>query len=381
MTLLIYIQAYAVRDHSLNLLGLPNEILIDICKSMSQDLPNVRLTCRRLCQASTQRFAVVNFTERVHVVTPHSIGALVNVTGHPLFGKHIKSVGFCSARRTAPVKGRRSVALNGYVTTGRFARDLEQVFTNIKHRAGSVTVAIYDNPGVGCLGAWSGCRLASRSCPTSIRCHGWQDLLEYSPSYITYRTAETFEQAVYAARRVRCRILGLKMDLSTGYNSLAQAQIQQAMEEILESSPAPLSVDLGRNEYPKLSYDSSSKSVELRDIVYDGPGMNAGFNIPVDALFAWLNSQIIVEAKVDYIDNFTTTRLQQTIFTSASSSQGYTLKQSTSIKPLERDHRNHLGVAWSEALQTRRPNLQYHFGLGRRSFAALYTSRPWNIYE
>jgi hypothetical protein len=283
---------------------------------MGQVLPNVRLTCRRLCEASTQQFAIVNFTERVHVVTPHSVGVLINITGHPAFGKYVKSVGLCSARRTAPVKGRRSVALNGYVTTRRFARDLEQVFTNIKHRSGSITVAIYDNPGVGSLGTWFGSRLASRSRPTAIKCHGWQDLLKSSPSYVTYRTAETLEQTVYAARRVRCGISGLKMDLFTSYDSLAQAQIQQAMEEILESSPAPLSVDLGRNKYPKLSYDSNSNNVELRDIVYDGPIMNAGFNIPVDALFAWLNSQIIAKAKVDYMDNFTTTRLQQTIFTS-----------------------------------------------------------------
>jgi hypothetical protein len=283
---------------------------------MSQDLSNVRSICRQLCEASTQQFAIVNFTERVHVVTPHSIGVLITITGHSVFGKHVNSVGFCSARPTARVKGQRSMALNSYVTTRRFARDLEQIFANIKQRSGSVTITIYDNPGIGNLGAWSGSRLASNPRPTPIRCHGWQDLLKFSPSYITYRTAETFEQAVYAARRVRCQISGLKMDLFTGYNSLAQVQIQQAMEEILESSPAPLSVDLGRNEYPKLSSDSASKSVELRDIVYDGPIMNAGFNIPVDALFAWLNSQIIVKAKVDYIDNFTTTRLQQTIFTS-----------------------------------------------------------------
>jgi hypothetical protein len=120
---------------------------------------------------------------------------------------------------------------------------------------------------------------------------------------------------MYAARRARCKVACLKMDLFTGYHSLAQARLHQAMEEILESSPAPLSADLGRNRFPKLSYDSKSKSVELRDVVYLDTIMNAGFNIPVDALYSWLYSQRVVRAKVDYIDNYTPECLLYTIFT------------------------------------------------------------------
>jgi hypothetical protein len=298
-------------EQPFNILGLPNEILVELCESAEgHDLSSMRLTCRRLNDAAIKQFAVVNFTERVHVVTPYSIDALINITKHPTFAKYVKTIGTCSARRSVSVKGppRRSVALNGYITTRRFARAMEQVFKIIRDRSGSVAITIYDNPGMGNLGNWSGHRLSTR--PTPIKCHGWADLLRLSSSYITYRTAETFEQTVYAARRVKCRITCLKMDLFTGYNSLAKAQIQQAMQEILESTPTPLSVNLGRNRFPKLSYDRSSQSVEMRDIVYLDTIMNAGFNIPVDTLYAWTPTQRVTQLKVDLIDNYTPACLQ-----------------------------------------------------------------------
>jgi hypothetical protein len=85
----------------------------------------------------------------------------------------------------------------------------------------------------------------------------------------------------------------------------AQAQIQQAMEEVLHSSPDPLSVKLGRDQCPQLSYDSKLKSVELKDVVYSNTSMGAGFNLPVDALYARLERQQIARLKVELIDNYT----------------------------------------------------------------------------
>jgi hypothetical protein len=63
------------------------------------------------------------------------------------------------------------------------------------------------------------------------------------------------------------------------------------MELILHSSLTPLSVDLGHDRSPRLSYDSQSKSVELQDIIYLDTTMGAGFIIPVETLYAWLETQ------------------------------------------------------------------------------------------
>jgi hypothetical protein len=182
---------------------------------------------------------------------------------------------------------------------------MEQVFHNIKHRSGSVNITIYDNPDKGNLGYWSGHRLSTNIGPMSIKCYGWKDFLKFSPSHITYRTAETFEHTVYAARRANCQISCLKMDLFTYYNPYAQAQAQQAMEEVLQSNPDPLSVKLGHAQCPQLSYNRRLESVELKDVVYSGTAMGAGFNLLVDALYAWLERQQVARLKVELIDNYT----------------------------------------------------------------------------
>lgn len=193
-------QTTAAPDRSpLRLLGIPNEVLIKIYSLLEdQDLPNIRRTCRKLCDAAIRRSALVNFTERVHVVTAYSINALVDITARPVVGGYVKTVSICSVRRTALAKGStsRSVIDNRYVSTKSFARAMEQVFGNIKQRPGSVNITIYDNPDKRNLDDWPGHLLATNIGSMSIKCYGWKEFLKFCPSYITYRTAETIEQMV-----------------------------------------------------------------------------------------------------------------------------------------------------------------------------------------
>jgi hypothetical protein len=175
------------------------EILIKICGlAEDQDLPNIRRTCRKLCDAATRHFALVNFTERVHVVTAYSINALVEITAHPVYGGHVKTVSICSARRQtlANDSTSRSVIDNRYVLTQQFARAMEQVFVNIKQRSGSVNITIYDNPDKRNLHSWPGHVLSKSIGSMTIKCYGWKNFLTFCPSYITYRTAETLEETV-----------------------------------------------------------------------------------------------------------------------------------------------------------------------------------------
>jgi hypothetical protein len=183
----------------LTLIDLPTEILVEIFRGRDQDLASLRLTCKQLCNAVTRRFGIVNFTERTHVVTPYSIGALIDITEHPEFGKYIECVDICSIRKTVVLEGlpSKSVTLDGYVTTKRFARDIERVFTNIKALSGSVTISIKDYP----IGEhWM-----------RGKCYGWKQLFGSSADYKCGHVLETLEETIYAARRAKCPIKCLKI--------------------------------------------------------------------------------------------------------------------------------------------------------------------------
>lgn len=194
----------------LTLVDLPTEILVEIFRSQDQDLASLRLTCKQLCSVVTQRFGIVNFTERTHVVTPYSIRALIDITEHPEFGKYIESIGICCIRQTVVPEGlpSHSVTLNGYVTTKRFARDIERVFTKIKALSGSVTISIMDYPLCG--KKWGRMReFGEHWMP--VKCYGWRQLFESSADFKSSHLLETLEETIYAARRARCPVRCLKI--------------------------------------------------------------------------------------------------------------------------------------------------------------------------
>jgi hypothetical protein len=221
------------------LLELPNEVLIKIFNSARrQDLPNVRLTCSRLCDTANPQFAKVNFTKRVYVVSPYSIDTLVDITKHPVFGGYVKTVVISSARQTTrphtspPLRWAESynkdLCLNAYVKTRRFARRMERVFKNIRSHAGSVAISISDHPPV---------RNRLRTC-------GWTQLHDSLPVYMTSRLSETFEETIYAARRARCPVESLEILKTCAEPPAINHELDAAIRRVLESNLAPLNVNL-----------------------------------------------------------------------------------------------------------------------------------------
>lgn len=198
----------------LTLIDLPTEILVEILveifRGRDQDLASLRLTCKQLCNAVTRRFGIVNFTERTHVVTPYSTRALIDITEHPEFGKYVESISICCIRQTVIPEGLPpdSVTLNGYVTTKRFACDIERVFTNIKALSGSVTISIKDYPLCG--KKWGRTReFGEHWMP--VKCYGYEQLFQSSADLKSRHLLETLEETIYAARRARCPVRHLKI--------------------------------------------------------------------------------------------------------------------------------------------------------------------------
>jgi hypothetical protein len=248
------------------LLELPNEVLIKICSSAEdQDLPRLRLTCSKLCDAANPQFAKVNFTTRVHVVSPYSIDTLVKITEHPVFGGYVKTVSISGARQTR----RHSIldsllqagihnpdlCLNAYVKTRRFARRMERVFGNIRFRSNSVAIGIYDYP------RWN-----------TPRPRGWTQLRKSSPTGGFFRTVETLEEVIYAARRARYPIKSLEIAIIHCDTQIMHDELDAAMHRVLESNLMPLSINLDDGRTCQMSYDRNSYNLQIRGVCDAGYG-------------------------------------------------------------------------------------------------------------
>ncbi|KAH0352636.1 hypothetical protein KCU83_g3561, partial [Aureobasidium melanogenum] len=282
--------AISIHGQPPKLVDLPTEVLVEIFDLVpDKNLSTVRLVCKRLCDAATPRFATVNFTERIHVASPYSISALIKITEHPVFGGYVKTNKFieeddCDAYR------------NVFVQTGSFAHCMERVFGNIRSRTGSVAIGIYDNPGIGNLTRLSG----TGSVAVPMKCYGWNQLTKPYTGLIVYWIMETFEQTVFAARRVRCPVERLMMGLCEVNPFFQHKELDVTIHKILESNSTPLSLDVGREPGRKLSYRKELQRVELQkiDLSERTTQINDGFELPLKASHAWLITQKVSELNV-----------------------------------------------------------------------------------
>ncbi|KAG9563793.1 hypothetical protein KCU71_g3363, partial [Aureobasidium melanogenum] len=294
------------------LVDLPTEVLLEIFKHVpDEDLLSARLVCKQLCDAATPRFAKVNFTERFHVVSPYSINALVDITEHPVFSKYVEVVAISSARRIVGPHGFRISRLcmveeaspttydNAYVKTGRFARRMERVFGNLRSHSGFVAISIHDRPGRSYLYT-EPYLVSDRSKPN--RFYGSTDLLKSRDNSIAYRTVETLEQCVYAARRARCSVKRIKLHLCAFRTDNVRAELDAAMHKILVSSLSPLSVCLC-TEPSYLSYDNELQRLELRDVGLEAYSDRA-LDLPLNATYSWLSTKAVTQLKITLMDSY-----------------------------------------------------------------------------
>lgn len=77
----------------------PHELILDIIGSVDpKDLISLRLTCRDVSACTLVRFSKVHFSERRHILTKHSLQALIDITAHPVYGKDVRSISLGSSR-------------------------------------------------------------------------------------------------------------------------------------------------------------------------------------------------------------------------------------------------------------------------------------------
>lgn len=73
------------------LLAVPMEVLKMIAKeATTDDLPRMRLVCRRLNEDSLEVFGARKFRHRRYTVTPKSLQALEDILNHPVFQRPVR---------------------------------------------------------------------------------------------------------------------------------------------------------------------------------------------------------------------------------------------------------------------------------------------------
>ena len=81
----------------------PSELLTMIAEQLSEkcDLQSLRLVSLSLCGAATKPFCKF-FNHRRHVVSKHSLEALLEIVQHPVFGPYVQSVSLGTAVLSPP---------------------------------------------------------------------------------------------------------------------------------------------------------------------------------------------------------------------------------------------------------------------------------------
>ncbi|KAG9696197.1 hypothetical protein KCU95_g4452, partial [Aureobasidium melanogenum] len=88
---------------SAHTLTLPNEVLTMIASECDPaDLKNMRLASKLMHQVSTEPLSRKKFSRRRFIFTYQSMKALVDITAHPVFGRHLECLTFGNYRMRTP---------------------------------------------------------------------------------------------------------------------------------------------------------------------------------------------------------------------------------------------------------------------------------------
>ncbi|CAD0089991.1 unnamed protein product [Aureobasidium vineae] len=295
-------------DGDLSLSGMPAEILSAIIKlAGSGALPALRLTNKRLCAVSNDRFALQHFSERRHVASAYSMDALIEITAHPFFGKFVKTVmvsGYRPKLLTPQESSKKCLGCGqpqsqSYCTSPavhnltlnqvQLAEKLEEVFSNIKRSSSSVTIGVRD------------CRedcYGSSGYMKYDRCSEYEESeLDYKKFAAIFRVRRrqrngsydiigTFKAILQAAQVSGCEIEGIKLDISGGRmpridNIAHRKEILTILSHYVDRLPQTLNFGLSfRPEYigdPQtiyLKYDRSGSRLGLSGYSFGWTGDN-----------------------------------------------------------------------------------------------------------
>ncbi|KAI5209789.1 hypothetical protein AUEXF2481DRAFT_278783 [Aureobasidium subglaciale EXF-2481] len=118
----------SVTTTSIHIPYLPNEVMCMVASHVDiTDSPNLRLSAKVFREGTAARFARIYFQDRVYELSSVGLRALVKITEHPVFARHLNSVviGF---------KDRRG--------TPKYCSLLDQAFSNLAANSNVISIGL-----------------------------------------------------------------------------------------------------------------------------------------------------------------------------------------------------------------------------------------------
>lgn len=244
-----------------DLLDLPPELLQQVSSVVqAEDLTNLRLVCKSLCDNANEVFAIKRLSTRVNTISESSLSALVEMTAHPVFGRYIKEVTL-SVIRTAPILDKREHERDwewkwapfleehmesAFITSGDCGRLLHQAFTNVKQHGSHITIGISDG-----------------GLPSQI--DGESPTLGLSRIAASH-DHETFDLVTSAAQMAGCPVNGLRVKLERPSSFTLPSDLYRFLryhpECSLDLESGDLDGDCG------LVYDHRTYELTVKGLVY-----------------------------------------------------------------------------------------------------------------
>ncbi|KAG9519714.1 hypothetical protein KCV07_g4737, partial [Aureobasidium melanogenum] len=235
---------------------LPVEMLDRILQLVdNSDLINLRYVSKYICAVANRPFAFRNFRTRRHVVTEHSLKALLAISAHETFGAYFKDIIFSPARALRAVlesddsENDGIVVDDSFVQSSRFSDLMQQVLFNLKQHSDSIAIGVHEGY---CLG--HGCHDQYFMASKRQLFHGERAFCEAAELGTVFETPETLELIFTEMHAAAINIDGLSIIFARHSCYEARCRTRKAIEKFFSSHNASIDLHLQWDSDGNLEY-------------------------------------------------------------------------------------------------------------------------------
>ncbi|KAG9597933.1 hypothetical protein KCU77_g6464, partial [Aureobasidium melanogenum] len=245
---------------------LPVEMLDRILRLVDYShLVNLRCVNKYICAVANKPFAIRSFSTRRHVVTEHSLKALLAISAHETSGAHIKKIILSPVRAfRAALESLDSddsgndimelVVDDSFVESGKFSDLMQRVLSNLKQHSDSIVIGVHDGCCMACRDRYPVPAPKRQPYYGEKACSGAADL------GTVCRASEIFALLVAEMHAASIDISGLDIEMVRHCNFDPKSKTLKAIDEFLRSRNSSIDLHL-QSDY--LEYKHLQKSLRF----------------------------------------------------------------------------------------------------------------------